>query len=407
MKTNWQIKKLGDVCDVVGGGTPKTGVSEYWDGDLCWVTPKDLGQLDHFEISETERKITEEGLKNSSAQKLPIGSVILSSRAPIGYVVINTVPMATNQGCRSFICGPEIFNKYLYYFLISSTELLNSLGSGSTFLEISGSRLKELEIPLPPLDEQKEIVAKLDEKFAKLREAKQLREEAIADADRVLSATLREIFNEGKEKGWEDLYFGNEDYLKIIDGDRGKNYPTKAEFTPDGYCLFLNTSNVRKGNFDFIKMDFITKEKDESLRKGKLSRGDVILTTRGTLGNSAYYDDSIHYENVRINSGMVVLRTDHKKVLPQYLIYIINSNEFIKKTQEANSGSAQPQLPIKVLSKLSFPLPPLTEQKEIVTRLDTLSEKLRTLRELQQSQLADLKKLEKAYLREAFNGELS
>ena len=154
----WPTKKLGEVCKVVGGGTPSTHVNSYWGNDYFWITPKDLGQITTIEISKTGRKISKMGLKNSSTQLLPIGSVILSSRAPIGYVVINTVEMATNQGCRSFVCSSAIYNRYLYYFLKFNTDYLNSLGSGSTFREVSGSRLKKVEIPLPPLEIQKKIV---------------------------------------------------------------------------------------------------------------------------------------------------------------------------------------------------------------------------------------------------------
>lgn len=309
-------------------------------------------------------------------------------------------PFAVGADGTKILKPIDEFDPMFFYYVLESLEL-GSRGYARHF-----KLLKEQEIPLPPLETQKEIVAKLDEKFAKLKEAKNLRKKAFADTEKILAQTLRGIFQEGKQKGWEELFFGNEKYLKIIDGDRGKNYPTKSEFASEGYCLFLSTSNVRKGYFDFTRMDFISKEKDQSLRKGKVSRGDVILTTRGTLGNSAFYDNYIPYDNIRINSGMLVLRPDQSRVLSQYIIYIINSNEFIKKIQEANSGSAQPQLPIKVLSNLSFPLPPLSEQLKIVTKLDKLSEKIRELRELQKSQLEDMKKLEKAYLREAFQGEL-
>ncbi|OGE82575.1 MAG: hypothetical protein A2846_00410 [Candidatus Doudnabacteria bacterium RIFCSPHIGHO2_01_FULL_49_9] len=195
MTNMWQTKKLGEVCEVVGGGTPKTNVAKYWNGDLFWATPKDLGRLEGFEISETERKISKEGLENSSAKLLPIGSVILSSRAPIGYVFINTVEMTTNQGCRSFISSSKIYNKYLYYFLISNTEYLNSLGSGTTFKEISGSTLKEIEIPLPALNEQKRIVKKLDMLFAETKKLAKIYEQKLADLEELKKSVLAKAFH--------------------------------------------------------------------------------------------------------------------------------------------------------------------------------------------------------------------
>ncbi|HET8574598.1 MAG TPA: restriction endonuclease subunit S, partial [Candidatus Paceibacterota bacterium] len=116
---------IAEVCKVVGGGTPKTSVSEYWSGEIVWITPKDLGKLKGFQISDSSKKISEKGLEKSSAKILPVGSVVLSSRAPIGYVGIANVPLATNQGCRSFVCNEQkIYNKYLYYFLIKNTDHL-------------------------------------------------------------------------------------------------------------------------------------------------------------------------------------------------------------------------------------------------------------------------------------------
>jgi restriction endonuclease S subunit len=135
--------------------------------------------------------------------------------------------------------------------------------------------------------------------------------------------------------------------------------------------LFLNTSNVRKGDFDFTKCDFVTKEKDEKLRKGKLNREDVVLTTRGTLGNTAYYSKGIQFENVRINSGMVLLRSNLEKLSPRFLLLFLNSLGFEAQVLNFMSGSAQPQLPIRVLSDIEFPLPSLEIQQQIVEKIET------------------------------------
>ena len=158
----WEEKELGKVTEVVGGGTPSTLVSNYWNGDVVWVTPKDLGRLNSDTVTSSLKGITQKGLEKSSAKLLPKGSVVLSSRAPIGYVAIAGTPLATNQGCRSFVCKENLYNRFLYYFLIYSRELLKAGGSGSTFSEISGSKLKKIKILLPPLSEQKKIVAHLD-----------------------------------------------------------------------------------------------------------------------------------------------------------------------------------------------------------------------------------------------------
>lgn len=162
MMNDWQIRTLGEMCEVVNGGTPKTGVPAYWDGQHRWITPAEMGKRVSPYVGETERMISDAGLRNSSAQMLPANSVILSCRAPIGYLVINTVPMATNQGCKGLVPNNQLHPKFLYYYLSSIVDLLNSLGTGATFRELSGGKLKEVPIPVPPLAEQQRIVDTLD-----------------------------------------------------------------------------------------------------------------------------------------------------------------------------------------------------------------------------------------------------
>ncbi|AMO91858.1 type-1 restriction enzyme MjaXIP specificity domain protein [Corynebacterium simulans] len=170
-KYDWPMVRLRDVCEVVSGGTPKTSVEEYWGGEIPWVTPADLSKLKGLEISSGERAITQRGVDKSSAVLLPAGSVVLSSRAPIGYVAIAQVPMTTNQGCKSFIPSSEIDARYLAHYLLSQKDALQSLGTGATFKELSKSRAADIRIPLPPLDEQRRIAAILDEVATILRQA--------------------------------------------------------------------------------------------------------------------------------------------------------------------------------------------------------------------------------------------
>ena len=140
-KKGWRKKKIGEICVIYNGGTPSTSNAEYWDGDIQWITPKDMGKTKEMYVSKCERTITQLGVENSSTRILPARSVILSSRAPIGYVAINEVPMATNQGCKGFVIGKELYPEFLYFFLLSSTELLNKLGTGATFKEVSGAAM--------------------------------------------------------------------------------------------------------------------------------------------------------------------------------------------------------------------------------------------------------------------------
>lgn len=152
---------------------------------------------------------------------------------------------------------------------------------------------------------------------------------------------------------------------EIIDGDRGKNYPKQDEFYPQGYCLFLNTGNVTKEGLIFEENQFIMKEKDEALRKGKLKRGDIVYTTRGTVGNAGYYNSSVPYENVRINSGMVILRSNGEIVDARFLYQILKSEYYRPYFKQYCTGSAQPQLPIKNFSQIYLNVPDIKTQHRI------------------------------------------
>ncbi len=167
--------------------------------------------------------------------------------------------------------------------------------------------------------------------------------------------------------GWEvnELKDTN---IAIIDGDRGKNYPTKEEFAESGFCLFLNTGNIVNDSFDFTSCDFISEKKDTVLRKGKLRRKDIILTTRGTVGSVAYYHPSIEHKHVRINSGMVIIRCG-EELSPQYIYHLLKSPILKRQYALYSSGAAQPQLPIKDLRRIKLLLPNLDIQKKIAAIL--------------------------------------
>lgn len=181
---------------------------------------------------------------------------------------------------------------------------------------------------------------------------------------------------------WEVSSLGES--VDIIDGDRGANYPNGDDFSTGGYCLFLNTKNVSGDTFDFSNLQFISREKDEMLRKGKLKRGDFVLTTRGTVGNIAFYDDSVTFENIRINSGMVILRNDEysDNFNSPYLYQLLKSkftrDQFLKLT----TGSAQPQLPIRDLKNLKLIKPPIDEQEQIAEILSSLDDKIELNRKI-------------------------
>lgn len=268
--------------------------------------------------------------------------------------------------------------KFLYYAL-SSAKIPNT-GYNRHF-----KWLKEIDIPTYSEQEQSQIVSELD----KVIDLIGLRTKQLEKLDLLVKSRFIEMFGDPETNPNNFAISSMTELCKIIDGDRGKNYPKQEEFSEKGYCLFLNAKNVTSNGFDFSDCMYITKEKDELLRKGKLNRGDIVLTTRGTLGNLAFYTDGVPFENVRINSGMVILRMDKSRMNEVYFIEQFKMQLDTIKKQIA-SGSAQPQLPIFTMNKIKMLVPDLALQNqfaEFVEQTDKLKlaiqqslEKLETLK---------------------------
>ena len=260
---------------------------------------------------------------------------------------------------------------------------------GSVREVMDWDELCKVELPVPEIEEQKKIV-KAYKTITDRIELKKRINDNLANTEQ---AILVEAIN---NSATAPITFG--EIAEFIDGDRGKNYPTFDEFTSSGYCLFLNASNVTADGFNFDTCMFVTKEKDEAMNKGHLSRNDIVLTSRGTLGNVALYDEHIRFENVRINSGMLIIRPKLKHV-SHYLIYALLRSGYMKAAIEKyRSGSAQPQLPIKDLQKISFNIPQTTDNlndldrqfKSIEKQIALNNQEIETLKELCDVLLAEL-----------------
>jgi type I restriction enzyme S subunit len=374
----WQPKKLNDLCEILIGGTPSRGVVEYWkNGTLPWVSIRDMSREGDV-IETTNEKITEKGAKESNVKLIPKGSLLFSFKLSIGKLAIAGSDLYTNEAIAALVIKDEkqLDQSFLRYYISQMVfDDVTTAVKGST---LNKEKIKNLEIPIPPLDIQRQIVTILDEKFAKLREAKRLREEAIIDTEKILSTTLREIFEEGKGKAWNEKTF--EEVLIFKTGKLDSN------------------AMIPGGKYPF----FTCAQKTYEIDSCSFNQKAVLLAGNNAAGKYSvkFYDGKFDaYQRTYVISVKDETQLDYT-YLTNYISHILND------LRDLSVGANTKFLTMKVLNKITIPLPPLTEQKKIVTRLDTLSEKLRTLRELQQSQLDDMKKLEKAYLREAFQGGL-
>lgn len=345
MREGWEYRKLNEVCEK---GSSNIVISKLVDNN---------GDYPLFGASGMVKKI------NFFHQDKPyIG--IVKDGAGVGRV--NVYPAYSSLvGTMQYIFPMKDYSiDFIKYFLIKLD--LSHCVTGATIPHIYFKDYGKKLIPIPPKSTQQLIVAELD----KINELIRLKKEQLEDYDCLAQSIFYDMFGDPveNEKGWERKVMP--ELCDIIDGDRGKNYPKQEEFTSSGYCLFLNAKNVTKTGFDFSMCSFITKEKDEIMRKGKLQRGDLVLTTRGTIGNIAIYNSDVKYNNVRINSGMVILRLNHyidKTMFEKQFKLHLSS---IK--QKIASGSAQPQLPISSMKKIKMIIPPLPLQHLFAQRIEQI-----------------------------------
>ncbi len=396
---NWELQKLSKVLEAQNGYAFNSKKFSFTDG-IPLIRIRDiklgigtktlyLGDYDNkFIVKAGDLLIGMDG--DFSCHKWRGGDALLNQRV-----------------CRLQGFSERLLPQFLFYGINKYLKDIEAVTTFTTVKHLSSSTIKAIQFPLPPLPEQQRIVSILDEAFKSIDKAIANTEKNLANARELFESYLNNVFTQ-KGEGWVEYKLGDKDLVKIVDGDRGKSYPKKTDFQDDGYCLFLNTKNVREDGFSFKSKMFITEEKDATLRKGKLERRDVILTTRGTIGNIAVYDDSVEFENIRINSGMLIFRPNENLITSEFLFEIMRSSIFKAQSSEHVSGAAQPQLPIKTLVSFTIPVPDsLDEQEELVENLHTLLHETKELEDIYSSKLASLNELKQSILQKAFSGELT
>jgi type I restriction enzyme M protein len=349
---------LEEVAKVTSGNSAPQGDEYFAGGEASFIRTSDVGAVhlsDNFVGSAD--KVNAKAIAELRLELFPSGTILFPKSGAstfLNHRVVMGAPAYVSSHLACIICDEsKALPKFVYHLLcrVDAREITPDQAYPSLRL----SEIGAIQIPLPPLEMQREIVAEI-EGYQKV----------INGARAVLDHYRPHI---PIHPDWPIPTFAEAPF-QIIDGDRGTNYPSKEDFSPTGHCLFLNTKNVRFDGFKFDELEFISVAKDNALRKGKLARGDVLLTTRGTIGNTGLYDDSVEFDHVRINSGMLIFRPDTAQLSSSYLFLFFQSENFRAQREAIVSGAAQPQLPIRNLNEAKIPLPPLATQQAIVAEIE-------------------------------------
>ena len=381
--SRWKIYKFGDIAQIIGGGTPSTSNPNNWNGDIPWLTPRDLTGYTNVYISKGERNITNEGLTNSSARMLPKGSVLLTSRAPIGYVVIASNEICTNQGFKNLILNETIaHNLFIYYWLKNNVEYLQSIGTGTTFAEISASTVKDVDIELPPLSEQKEIASVLNSIDLKI-ELLQSQNETL---EKLADTLFRQWFVEDAEESWETKKVS--EIIEIRDGthdspkqtETGKFLITSKHLKPTGIDF---SSAYKISENDFIEVN----------KRSKVDKDDILFSMIGTLGLIHYVDQEPDFAIKNIG----LFKSSQKPSFARFLFLLLISPEGKRFVYENADGSTQEYITLGSLRKFEFKYPGEKriiefdlEVKPIFQKIDSNTSQIRSLTQTRDTLLPKL-----------------
>ena len=346
--------KLGEICEIVSGSTPKTGIAEYWGGELKWITPAEISE-DSYIITDSVRKLTELGIKKTGLTPLPKGTVILSSRAPIGKVAIAGCEMYCNQGFKNLICTKKINNRYLYWFLKGNTAYLNSLGRGATFKEISKQIVSGIEINVPDMNQQMQAVENLEKVWRII----QLRKQELQKGDELIKARFVEMFGDPvvNEKGWMTK--------PLLDMGQCKN---GMNFHYDDKGIEINCLGV--GDFKNLSVIDNTEELptvslNEMPSEEYLLKDDDIVFVRSN-GNKALVGRSlaVYPGDVPTTfSGFCIryIKYDNEIIVP-YLLRVLKTDSM--RVKMAGRGANIQNLNQQILGTLVIPVPPIELQEQ-------------------------------------------
>lgn len=375
----WEVMKIKHIGKLYSGATPTTSNSQFWNGDIEWVTPVDINEK--F-IWETGRKITRDGYESCGTNMVEANSIIMSTRAPIGKVAINKVPVCTNQGCKSIVCN-HINVGYCYYLLSTCTEELNFLGSGTTFLELSFSALANFEIPYPSLSEQEAIANYLDKKTAEIDKIIAEREKKIELLNELKSSIISRAVTKGinphakmKDSGIDWIGEIPEGWNLVRCKFLTKGYKSGPfgsslitnKLLHDGHILVYTPEHVAKQSVNIDSNLFLPDERASEMSQFFVHPGEILFPIVGTLGRAMVITKDM--PKGIINQRLAKFSINNRKLDTIFFLYLFaKCQSYQYYFYERCRGSIIVNLTKDILSDMPIVLPPLSEQVSIVNYL--------------------------------------
>ena len=400
MKKQWPTECLGSLGEIVSGSTPKTKIEEYWGGDLLWVTPAELGKGYNGRIFDTARKLTGSGFESASLRMLPPDTVLLTSRAPIGKVALSGADMCTNQGFKNIVCDRDKLEpEFLYHFLVPRYEQLNALGRGATFKEISKKIVSAIEIPLPPLEEQRRIVEILDAAQALIDQ----RKEQLGLMDQLVQSLFYEMFGDPVTnlKRWK--FSPLSEVLTEIVG--GKSVGGEDRQIEGGEDAVLKISAVTSGTFLADEYKVVPKSlvPEKPVRP---AQGDLLFSranTRELVGATCIVDKN--YDHLFLPDKLWKLELNNDRAVELYLKNLLSHSGFRARFVRVASGTSGSMLNISKakLRSLEIPLPPIELQTQFAERVEAIEVQKAAMA----ASLVELETTFQALMQRAFKGELT
>ncbi len=394
----WAVSMLGELSEVVSGSTPRTTQPAYWGGDIAWVTPDDLSRSRSKTITRGARNITQAGYDSCSTRLVPAGTVLYTSRAPIGYVAIAAGPVSTNQGFKSFIPSDAFVSDYLYWFLVHATPHIRELGSGTTFPELSKSAAKTISVPVPPLNEQRRIVAAIEEQFSRLDAAGRSLDEAALKVQGLRRATLVGAL----DGPWPSLPLG-----EIASTDSGPAFKSEFFGDPSGGTRLLRGENIEPGRLRWRDTRTWPESKLAGYEHLFVGETDLILAMDRPMISTGLKLAPVRTDDLPalLVQRVARIRASDRVVAP-FLHLALQLPRFVTHLLGGQTGTQLPHITLAGIRAFEIPLPPLEEQRRVVSEVEQQLSLIDAMHRAIEAASRRSAALRRSILERAFRGEL-